>query len=401
MNGLQRLAIAFSGVTGMKFKVLLAATAGFGFMAAAAQAQTVSGLYIAGGAGYNFAKSPGLEGRQGNAYYFDSIRTGRDGTLRLGDGFVGLASVGWGFGNGVRVELEGNYRENDVSHIGGFSGPGITGAGVTGAFRNNSGTYRQYGAMVNAFYDLDLARFGVLGYSLTPYVGVGAGFSMNQFDNVRGTRNTATGNTVQIDGQSGRFAYQGIVGISAPIEAVPGLSLTAEYRYMGSLKPDVRGSVIAPSGATVSEGKYRFAEAQNHSGMIGLRYAFNVAPPPVAAPVVPVAPTAARTYLVFFDWDRADLTERARQIIAEAAQATTRVQVTRIEVQGHTDTSGTARYNQALSVRRANVVAAELVRLGVPRSAITTQGFGFSRPLVATGPGVREPQNRRVEIILN
>ena len=108
----------------------------------------------------------------------------------------------------------------------------------------------------------------------------------------------------------------------------------------------------------------------------------------------------ARTYLVFFDWDRADLTDRARQIIAQAAQATTRTQVTRIEVDGNTDTTGTARYNQGLSVRRAENVAAELVRDGVPRSAITTQGFGFSRLLVPTGPGVREPQNRRVEIIL-
>ena len=90
----------------------------------------------------------------------------------------------------------------------------------------------------------------------------------------------------------------------------------------------------------------------------------------------------------------------ARQIIAEAAQATTRVQVTRIEVAGHADTSGTPRYNQGLSQRRAQNVASELVRLGVPREAITVQAFGESRPLVATGDGVREPQNRRVEIVL-
>jgi OOP family OmpA-OmpF porin len=87
-------------------------------------------------------------------------------------------------------------------------------------------------------------------------------------------------------------------------------------------------------------------------------------------------------------------------VVAQAAQATTRVQVTRIEVAGHADTSGTPRYNQGLSVRRAQNVAAELVRLGVPRQAITVQGFGDARPLVATGPGVREPQNRRVEIVL-
>jgi outer membrane protein OmpA-like peptidoglycan-associated protein len=121
------------------------------------------------------------------------------------------------------------------------------------------------------------------------------------------------------------------------------------------------------------------------------------APPPVAAP----APQAARTYLVFFDWDRADLSARARQIVAEAAQASTHVQTTRIEVNGYTDLSGTAEYNQRLSVRRAQSVKSELVRDGVAADAISIHGYGESNPLVQTAKGVREPQNRRVEIILN
>jgi len=116
----------------------------------------------------------------------------------------------------------------------------------------------------------------------------------------------------------------------------------------------------------------------------------------VAAP----APEPARTYLVFFDWDRADLTARARQIVAEAAQASTHVQTTRIEVNGYTDLSGTAAYNQKLSVRRAQSVEAELVRDGVNQGAISIHGYGESNPLVQTAKGVREPQNRRVEIIL-
>jgi len=144
-----------------------------------------------------------------------------------------------------------------------------------------------------------------------------------------------------------------------------------------------------------------FNDDFNYSFLLGVRYAFNAAPPPPVAVVTPPpAREAARTYLVFFDWDRADLTDRARQVIAEAAQATTRVQVTRIQVNGYTDLSGTARYNQGLSVRRAQNVANELVRLGVPRSAISVQGFGKTHPLVPTADGVREPQNRRVEIIL-
>jgi hypothetical protein len=85
----------------------------------------------------------------------------------------------------------------------------------------------------------------------------------------------------------------------------------------------------------------------------------------------------------------ADLTDRARQIIAEAAQNS-----------GHAGRSGTLQDNQRLSQRRADAVSAELVRLGVTRSAITVQAFGESRPLVPTADGVREPQNRRVEIVL-
>jgi outer membrane protein OmpA-like peptidoglycan-associated protein len=103
---------------------------------------------------------------------------------------------------------------------------------------------------------------------------------------------------------------------------------------------------------------------------------------------------------VFFDWDKATLTDRARQIVAEAASTSTKVQYTRIEVNGYTDTSGTPHYNQDLSIRRAKTVAAELIKDGVPQAAISIQGFGETHLLVPTGPGVREPQNRRVEIII-
>ncbi len=76
------------------------------------------------------------------------------------------------------------------------------------------------------------------------------------------------------------------------------------------------------------------------------------------------------------------------------------MQTTRIEVNGYTDLSGTAAYNQKLSVCRAQSVEAELVKDGVAASEISIHGYGESGPLVPTAKGVREPQNRRVEIIL-
>ena len=110
---------------------------------------------------------------------------------------------------------------------------------------------------------------------------------------------------------------------------------------------------------------------------------------------------------MFFDWDKAFLTPRAREIVAEAAQNSTRVQTTQIEVNGYADTSHALPgrrgqdYNLRLSLRRADTVRAELVRDGVPPGAISVHGFGDTHLLVPTGPNVREPQNRRVEIILH
>jgi len=268
--------------------------------------------------------------------------------------------------------------------------------------------------MLNVLYDFDPnvlglgAVFGLFPAPITPYVGLGAGYVYAQDQNTsfsgnpgptagfpRGFRETVRTNQGQ-----GAFAYQAIVGAAFPIESVPGLAITAEYRFLGMQgERTYNYQYFAPGVAT--RATLKFNEEYNHSALIGIRYAFNAAPPPPPpAPIATPAREAARTYLVFFDWDRADLTDRARQIIAEAAQATTRVQVTRIEVSGHTDSSGTARYNQGLSVRRAQNVASELVRLGVPRQSISVQGFGETRPLVQTANGVREPQNRRVEIVL-
>jgi outer membrane protein OmpA-like peptidoglycan-associated protein len=147
----------------------------------------------------------------------------------------------------------------------------------------------------------------------------------------------------------------------------------------------------------------QIAPEGNNSFLFGVRYAFGVEPPPpppAPAKVVAPAPAPARTYLVFFDWDKADLSARAKQIIGEAAANVARVQVTRIEVSGYADRTGTAAYNQKLSMKRAENVAAELVHLGVQKSLISVQAFGDTHPLVPTAEGVREPQNRRVEIVL-
>ena len=104
--------------------------------------------------------------------------------------------------------------------------------------------------------------------------------------------------------------------------------------------------------------------------------------------------------MVFFDWDSTKLSDASMNVLSQARDAFVAKKATRVTATGHTDTTGTEAYNMALSLRRANAVKDALVKLGVPAAAITTVGRGEAGLLVQTGDGVREPQNRRVEITL-
>ena len=346
------------------------------------QTRAVTGPYIAAGIGANWLQDTDLQGSVNNA-------AGTKIENEFEVGYVGVLSLGWGFGNGLRAEIEGNYRSNEVSDtkIGGQSIQGRA---------SGTGTATSYGVMANILYDFDLGSS--LG-GVVPYIGGGVGYIWHDYQDVGAS--ASDGRKAVYNGDTGAFGYQAILGLALPIESVPGLAVTAEYRFMGTTGHDINGTVNTRDSAGNQLPDRRLnseVDNFNHSLLIGLRYAFNAAPVVAAAAAVPVA--AARTYLVFFDWSKADLTDRARQIIGEAAAARSSTGVTRIEVNGFTDRSGPASYNMGLSQRRANAVAAELVRRGVPRNEIVTRGFGEENNLVPTADGVREPQNRRVEIIL-
>jgi outer membrane protein OmpA-like peptidoglycan-associated protein len=343
---------------------------------AIAVAQPIDGLYIGAGAGLHAPQSPKV------TPYAPGYGTGRV-ELDQDFGFNSNLAVGYGLGNGFRFEIEGDFARSDVRHVLGTPFPTAS-----------SGTVRTWGVMGNALFDMDIG----IPY-IFPYIGAGAGYQwtkLNPLDTTGGTFASAT------SAQSGAFAWQAIAGASYPIEGVPGLSLTADYRFMDILGGAKYDGAVDNAGV-ISPSELKLHNQFDHELVVGVRYAFNT-PAPAAAPApVPTAspaPAPARSYLVFFDWDKADLTDRAKSIVKEAAVNSTRVQVTRIEVNGYTDTSGTPQYNQGLSIRRARAVAGELVRDGVPQNIIQAQGFGDTHLLVSTGPGVREPQNRRVEIII-
>ena len=122
-------------------------------------------------------------------------------------------------------------------------------------------------------------------------------------------------------------------------------------------------------------------------------------PPAAAAPPPPPPPPAEHNFTVFFDWDRANITYEGTQIV-DAAAATYRAGPGPVQVTGHTDTSGSAAFNQKLSVQRAQNVATVLAKSGVPQSAMNVTGVGQNDLKVPTPEGVREAQNRRTEIIV-
>jgi outer membrane protein OmpA-like peptidoglycan-associated protein len=345
---------------------------------AVAFAQPITGPYVSLGVGaniYDTQKLSSITTPDGARYKVD----GSLGQLKTDADIIGGGAVGWGFGNGFRVEVEGDYRQNALRSINGL---------------HASGTEEQWSGFVNGYYDFDLTPYGLPG--LAPFIGAGVGYSSVNFHNVYSNPGYYD---LQVGGTPDSVAVQGIVGIAYNIADIPGLALTAEYRF--TALPENLKTNVTLDGDRFS---VKTNDLTDNAGLVGIRYAlWQPAPPPPPPPAPPPAPAAelpARTYLVFFDWDRADLTARARQIVAEAAQASTHVQTTKIEVNGYTDLSGTAAYNQRLSVRRAQSVEAELVKDGVAESEIAIHGYGESDPLVPTAKGVREPQNRRVEIIL-
>jgi opacity protein-like surface antigen len=253
-------------------KALLAATV-LTLPAAVATAQPVTGPYIGLGAGANWVNNPerlNVDGDiRGNLLNLPpGARFDNAGKINFELGWTGVVSLGWGFGNGLRAEVEGNFRENEVDSIRGL---GLAPIGRTGGFQ------RQYGVMGNVFYDFDPGFLGIGPSYVQPYVGVGAGYAWTDLPQHprRQRRPGVAGLQVYSnDTDSGRFAYQGIAGVAVPFTwlGVPGLTLTAEYRFLGMLEPEMRVTVRDAGNRVVGGGKTD-VEKYNHSVMLGLRYA--------------------------------------------------------------------------------------------------------------------------------
>lgn len=295
--------------------------------------------------------------------------------IEFDDSGVVIGTFGYDFEGMMRTELEIGSRRAGISD---FAGP------------NAIGSQSQLTALGNILVDIET------GTSITPYLGLGAGYGKTKWERVTGV------GTATYAGSNKKFTWQAIAGFSAPLTEK--IDLTLDYRYVQSGR---MGFETLPAGGTSAE-RYN---PQSHNIIVGLRFnlweptpepapvmAKPTPPPPAPAPVA--APRGPEKFIVFFNWDKSNLTATAQTIVSDAQAYADREGAVRITATGHADRSGSVGYNLGLSERRAQAVKAELLKLGIPANEIAIMWKGEANNLVSTNDGVREPQNRRVEIII-
>ena len=365
-------------------------------LAVAPAASAYEGLYGAIGAGLSY-NNPDQD-FEGSAppFAFDS-------ELDYDNGIGVYTALGYAYSNGFRGELEFAYRQNDVRHL-----PG-DGLGFSGLPSQLTGDTKAFTGFANLLYDI-----GREGW-VQPYVGVGIGVVRLRAE-YNGVNPTAINGpfSLAVDDSSTRLGAQGIAGVAFPL--ADNLKLDLSYRYLTAIRAEFDGLVNGQE--TQLNQAYR-----NHSLFAGLRWNFG---PAAAAPAavqykdcwdgssVPVSsecpPQISETqdaslepvnFVVYFDYDKANLTPEAANLVREASARALANDIETVVVEGHTDTVGGSAYNQALSQRRANVVRDALIANGVAADRIRTEAFGKARPAKPTPDGVREPLNRRTEVSIS
>ena len=292
---------------------------------------------------------------------------GPDGVATIntdyGYDFGGL--VGYDFG-AFRLEAESSYRNADIDGVAIEGDVGGITPGVYGA----NGEVDALSFMANALFD-----FGP-DDGLQGFIGAGAGIARVGIEG-------GDGEDAFVDDSDSGLAWQLLAGVRAPLSE----NLDVGLRY--------RMFTAESVGIADFDGSDYDARLRTHSIMGTLIYNFG-APEVVLPPPPQVCETGP--YIVFFNWDESDITPEASTILDNAVSAYANCGMASVMLAGHTDTSGSAAYNVGLAERRNASARDYLTARGVPGGRIGSEAFGETQLRVPTADGVRELQNRRVEI---
>ncbi|MEG3619998.1 OmpA family protein [Magnetovibrio sp. PR-2] len=333
------------------------------------------GLYAGAALGAVQAKDTTASGTSGGSVDFEP-------------GVAGAVFAGSKLNDTFRLELELSQRSMGLDSV---------------ASASASGDAKAQALIGNAIVDLDLDL------PITPYVGGGVGLARVSLNNA----SPFGGST--IDDTDTALALQGIAGASYQLNDA--VDVFADYRYF----------TTGDANFSTAAGTSTSADLTTHSVMAGLRLNFNLGPTsstlngsdsdanagdtiaqaePVAGPAPEMAEqpkpvhTIAETFLVNFEFNKADITDDGVAIIEGVVHTVKAAKVTRLVLTGHADTMGPADYNMKLSVQRAEAVKTALLALGFEADNIRVIGKGETDLLIPTPDNTFEPKNRRVEIVL-
>jgi OOP family OmpA-OmpF porin len=329
-----------------------------------------------------------------------SLAVGMDGNGTAGPIFTESPHNGPIFGGALglrlapfRVELDVDmmrYDANKAFYVNDGGVGTLQGLGsLNGTQVPLTGTVQNIPVMANLLYDFDT------GTPLTPYIGIGVGFSVLTLHNI------STGGATLFDTSQLVFAYQPMIGVNYAV--TDQLDIGLQYRYFATTNAvlrDAAGNVFAIRSAShnvLASLTYYFEPPQKSAAPQANASSPDPTPvvmPPASALTGPKP--APHEFLVFFDFDRATLTPASRRVIDEAVGAYQRDQTSAIVVRGYTDAVGTAAYNLELSHRRATAVYEYMVAKGVAARDMGIDWQGKNDLRIPTEK--REPQNRRVEI---
>ncbi len=356
-----------------------------------------TGLYLGGnlGGGANLDNAPAgcidPAGATNGALCRKVPFSGLTGWGPLGGAQVG---INWQFGNylaGFETDFQGAYITSKTT--------------VSGSFPNVNGTVPTTPAATFTakqtinWLGTARARFGYTGWGSALVYGT-AGLVYGE-ESLNSTFKTSLGFS---NANAHPVNIGWVAGLGVEYLITDRLSVKGEGLYYDAGTTTITGNPVL--------GYTRFTKFDMRGPIvrIGFNWRFGtipspppLAPTPVAAPAprpapAPAPPPAPRAFIVYFDFDRATLTREALNVIDSAAATFKQGGSPQVQLAGYTDLSGSAAYNLRLSQRRADAVKAALIKDGVPGNAIDARGFGKTNPRVPTPDGVREPQNRRVEI---